>query len=1691
MASPTTGRLDHFSEDKAELQILTRKPVCFVIFGKPGSGKTTLAKRLAAVWKCQLVDGTTTIEQSIRDSTPLGLQAKQRLLKGDELDDAFVGQLIAEKLASPEIKHYGYVLDCLPCASQVWKSTEDQLNFIRGLELTPDVIVNLKIPDSDLLKRRVGQKVDPISNEVLTMSVYKAKDKDKRGGAGDKEEGEKEDEKDEEDNDENAEEEKEADKDEYADDLGDLESVNHLATDICGRLVQRFQDLPQQAEQQISTYKTKLLRAVENFIIEHDQQFVIELDANLRPHMLFRSLLVRLAGLGLPRAFGPIRLLVSEDEEEADGVDTEEILTKLAETGTLMPQFRWKRSQWSRYCPVELTKGNMVLGSMKLAVAFLDKMYCLSSPEALTEFTRNPRPFILPPYPRIPCKICIVGPPSSGKSTLATMLAKKYNAMVVNLPELLKPIKERALEIAVKEARQDAVVNALSAITAQLAAQHSQGRLDTSPPPDASSVGEDHPDVKKAMDLAESRVRSLPINITQEMFLEAFRTGVQMAEKQRQSLSDERKFGGWIVDGFPVIRDQWSTMIDNQLLPDFVISLEEEASQGDLLLRRFTQQHGLPDPSLYKAPVQSEGALNGASAAEGNQQPAVEEKPSVPIPKEVEEWKKQKAEYDRQWGPLSSSMKGSAIDPFTLKCNGSPENLLQASIRAMEGVIGFKVTDFSIEDDEADDDPVLDTEAAQDEENEESKLKRKPWGDSGRFCPVALKESGVLWPGRRDIAVKYREKLYCFSSQANKEMFEKNPTVYTAGDSPLQLPPIRLFLLGAKGSGKTTLGRQLAEKLGIFHISFREYLQNQILSKMKKPPLVDGDDWENNEEPAEAAAEEGVEEKKEGDELDADVKVPLDSDEAAIRSYLMHGDPLQEGTIEKFTLQFWKDEPYKSTGFILEGFPSNGDELQLLCNKGLFPDAAVFLHVESKHIVERMLPGKMEIWKRKRNKLLEKKALAKEKKIKEWEADKLSRRTEITKDYEKKLAEKAAHKEKDEEDAEDEEEEEDSSLEEYKERLAEIDAEEMPAEDEEEEGESEADAKERLRAAITEAYEQQTESLSSLKDVFSELMIDHRMVEAGRKVSVVMYSLCHTLSRYTTERNGMLAKCTPLNGEVAKKLLVSGYKLASRFHKWCPVKLCDEDQTTLPPDLILKQQCPVIYQKRIYYLSSPAARDNFVSDPERYIRQRPPGSLIPIRLAIMGPPKSGKTTVANRFVTEYGCLRLSIGEAIRRVMAQFPESDLTTEMKSFLQLGQTLPDELCILALERALMDIQCTTRGYVLDGWPVTKSQVELLTRYRIVPVCIVELTVSDAEVLRRGDGDRTSSSRKHPMHDSPAILLTRSGQYYKHREGIYQWYSQQHDNWNTVDGERSQWWVWNEVRNKAASISGLCITPAEFKSRLGEYQEYCPVSLALKDELVNCSQEPSLKFSAEYKGKYYKMATEEYFIEFLSNPDKYIHPNAPRILPPAELLPQRISQSDVRAMFPKSFEVRGFCPVTYVDGNKRYEFLVPGNPELVAKYNNKIYCFVSEQKLEKFLRHPHHYELTTLPMKLPPLKQTIPVTSLPMLGYLEQSVATAVINGLSAVGYFKPKYPFLTAKASALVYFAYHLKAYNEKSGSYIRNKYKKKLAHFEEHCQLIGYLSAIMQAGYTEPVNRPLDFAHKMDSFLKLDKLEILKT
>ena len=68
--------------------------------------------------------------------------------------------------------------------------------------------------------------------------------------------------------------------------------------------------------------------------------------------------------------------------------------------------------------------------------------------------------------------------------------------------------------------------------------------------------------------------------------------------------------------------------------------------------------------------------------------------------------------------------------------------------------------------------------------------------------------------------------------------------------------------------------------------------------------------------------------------------------------------------------------------------------------------------------------------------------------------------------------------------------------------------------------------------------------------------------------------------------------------------------------------------------------------------------------------------------------------VANRFVAEYGVVRLSIGEAIRKVLNFQSYTELARQINLHLKAGTTVPDELAVQALEVALLDMQCQTRG-------------------------------------------------------------------------------------------------------------------------------------------------------------------------------------------------------------------------------------------------------------------------------------------------------------------------------------------------------------------------------------------------------------
>ena len=80
---------------------------------------------------------------------------------------------------------------------------------------------------------------------------------------------------------------------------------------------------------------------------------------------------------------------------------------------------------------------------------------------------------------------------------------------------------------------------------------------------------------------------------------------------------------------------------------------------------------------------------------------------------------------------------------------------------------------------------------------------------------------------------------------------------------------------------------------------------------------------------------------------------------------------------------------------------------------------------------------------------------------------------------------------------------------------------------------------------------------------------------------------------------------------------------------------------------------PLVYRERVYLMSSSEARDQFAKNPYRYLHL--PANPIPvsIRLAIVGPPKSGKSTGKHycyTMCTDYLCLS---GKKICRVIWLF------------------------------------------------------------------------------------------------------------------------------------------------------------------------------------------------------------------------------------------------------------------------------------------------------------------------------------------------------------------------------------------------------------------------------------------------------
>ncbi|XP_007447339.1 PREDICTED: adenylate kinase 9 [Lipotes vexillifer] len=1794
--------VDIFNEDEADKNFMLSKPVCFVVFGKPGVGKTTLAQQITQAWKCIRVEALPILEEQIASDTESGAMLQSMLISGQSIPDELVTKLMLEKLNSPEVSHFGYIITEIPSLSQDAMTIFQQIELIRNLNLKPDIIINIKCPDYDLCQRISGQRQhnstgyiftrDQWDPEVIESRRKKKKEAQKEGKGEEREEQEEE----------------------------AFVAEMQVVAEILQHLVQRPEDYLENIEHIVKLYKEIILHPLEEVMAEHDSQYLIELDGNKPPEELFTVIMDRLKYLNLKRA-AVLTKLQSAEEEINDTMENDELFRTLAACKLIAPRYRWQRSRWGHTCPVTLKEGNIFQGLPDFSVSFLGKIYCLSSEEALKTFLLNPRPYLLPPMPAPPFKVFIFGPQSSGKTTLSNLLAKHYKGKVVDYNKLVQPRFDKALETLTRNTIAEATGAAIKAVKERLLSELQAKKQDVIEYV-IEEVTADHPEVLSIIKETVKMAKDMNFEQPHEKIAEILDEVLQeVVEENKNRFYGAPKYGGWILDNYPIMKELWMVLVNKGILPDLVICLSDTENNGKYLFNRLYLENKqeidskilerLLDELLKKrkeeeatrkakeetlrieeenqklleamnakakeaeeTEAEADEEIEGEESElhEGSEAPEVAEETRASLPEEAEVFEVPETEHESVSEPTEDTTVGTEIpkgskegletklsetvvlpefpedaypdvpemepikesvksfysswrqmettisDSFTQVLNleiagKTPEELLQKVVETMEKPFhyaGWELTvddyDEETEDHQAEAEGDEELEEEEKEENEDRiKEKRRHLGDTKHFCPVALKENFILQPGSTEEAAKYREKIYYFSSPEAKEKFLEQPEEYVAHDEPLKAPPLRICLLGPHGSGKTVCGRQLAEKLGIFHIQFEEFLQEKLMLKTEKKVGPEFEDDSEDEQLAKQELEELAIQANVTIEEENTKKLPqevqLTEEEEAIRLNLTENEPLPPEILEAILSEWWFKEPIRSTGFVLDGFPRYPDEVQFLGELGFFPDAAVFIQVDYQNVSDRLLPTQIGKWKVKQKKKLERKKLIKEMKAKIKDDLISKRRAELIIEREKKRkGGETVRQDEDmsEEEPEDEEDDIDNIL-----------FDEFPKDEEvmsEEDAEQEIDALERLRGELGEKFEADTNNLQIIQEEFEKFLIPVILINGARKTHIVQYILNMKLKPLVENRASIFEKCYPISSRLAQKMLGFTYKYISSFGYWDPVKL-SEGETIKPVENSENLLHPVIHRQYIYFLSSKETKEKFMKNPIKYIRQPKPKPTMPIRIALLGPPKSGKTTVAKKISSDYGLKRLSIGDALRYVLNHQPDTELALMLNWHLHKGMTVPDELAVQALELSLMESISNTAGVVIDGYPVSKYQVSLLEARSVIPMVIFELDVPSKEIFKRLLLEKKKEpSLPYPLHNSSQIIAVKNSKYRKNIDEIRQYYQEQHQNWYVIDGFHSKWWVWNEVikkvkmvnkhmqiylgrikAGKAACIDKLCISPEELISRLGEFGQFCPVSLAESHELVDCSLTDSLEFAAEFRGHYYKMSSQEKLNRFLENPKLYVPPLAPHPLPSADMMPKRLTLSELKSRFPKCAELQGYCPVTYQDGKQRYEALVPGSIHYALEYRDRIYICESREKLEKFLRSPLKYWDQKLPYKLPPLKEPMYLTSLPLPGYLEQGIATALIKAMNAAGCLKPKFPFLSVQRSALLYIAFHLKAFNPKGSEYTRKKYKKKMEQFMERCELIPYLGAKMTRKYKEPQFRAIDFDHKLQTFLSLRNID----
>ncbi|XP_069365390.1 adenylate kinase 9-like [Maniola hyperantus] len=257
-------------------------------------------------------------------------------------------------------------------------------------------------------------------------------------------------------------------------------------------------------------------------------------------------------------------------------------------------------------------------------------------------------------------------------------------------------------------------------------------------------------------------------------------------------------------------------------------------------------------------------------------------------------------------------------------------------------------------------------------------------GEINIYCPIAFYDYRVLREGKPELTATYDNKRYYFSNEECRETLQYDITKYLSFNKPFKnIPPLRICVIGAIGSGKTAVSKILAKELGLIHIDFTEFLNTFLIPKHFKKV---GWQYENSFTDTITEDDEVVEFQMDDENLN--IFAELFSNEQELRrmisNYIERGSPLLPLIMQTLIKKLWFENPFKTTGIIIDGYPKFPTDIEDMTNCFCIPDIIIELEGSLETTLNRLSAVKLNDWKLQLNEAKDKAKNKLEAKRKEW-----------------------------------------------------------------------------------------------------------------------------------------------------------------------------------------------------------------------------------------------------------------------------------------------------------------------------------------------------------------------------------------------------------------------------------------------------------------------------------------------------------------------------------------------------------------------------------------------------------------------------------------------------------------------------------------------------------------------------------